>query len=655
VEPLKTHVQATTYYRPFQALPQIIFWQPTVKPSGAPLNTVREPRRLLTPIDKNIPQELKDRPNWVAYRPDKTPVNPKTGGNAKADDPATWGAFNQAVECYEARKGNGVAGIGYEFSANDPYAGVDLDKCRNPRTGEIEPWARAIIDRLKSYTEVSPSGCGVHILVAAKLPPRGNRKGQIEMYDSGRYFTMTGHHLKGTPTTIEDRQDELTALHTEIFGQDKKEAPKGPGPSPAYDLADSELIERARAARNGDKFDRLMSGDTSGHLSASEADLALCSILSFWTQDHSQIDRIFRTSGLYRNPGREKKWDRATAGSTYGAKTIEKVLSQTTENNTNSITKELWLRVKVCLEGGGFTPEEISYVTGFANKLEKPTSNINLPSDVREWVLSSNGVFESSDFVKEAGLSSLSSREFNKNLSKVFERLIKEGLIERVGPRRGCFRRIEKESAAIDFLNADCSTIFDLRWPAPFNLERLVNIYPKNIIVVAGTSNAGKTGLLLNVVRENMARHRVNYFSSEMGAEELRLRLEKFQLPINEWKFEASERSANFADAIDPTAVNIIDYFELTDNFYQVGGEIKKVFDRLTTGIAIIAIQKKEGQDLGRGAGFTLEKARLYISMEAGELKIVKGKNWAQPGHNPNGKVFRFKLVDGCRFLIKEG
>jgi len=307
--------------------------------------------------------------------------------------------------------------------------------------------------------------------------------------------------------------------------------------------------------------------------------------------------------------------------------------------------------VDKALKTAGWAEDRISEVLHILEQSESAKESFNLAAEVREWILSSNGVFLSSDFVREAGLSSMSSREFNKNLSKAFERLVKDEIIERAGARRGQFRRIEKESEIIDFANADCSTIFDLRWPAPFHLERLVNLYPKNIVVVAGASNAGKTALLLNLVRENMLQHRIIYFSSEMGPEELRLRLEKFGLAINSWRFEARERAANFADAITPDAVNIIDYFELTKDFYIIGGEIKKIFDRLTTGIAIIAIQKKEGQDLGRGGEFSLEKARLYLSMESGELKVLKGKNWAQPGHNPNGKVFKFKLVDGCRFM----
>ncbi|MGO9175720.1 MAG: hypothetical protein ACLQED_06205 [Desulfobaccales bacterium] len=277
---------------------------------------------------ETIPQELKARPQWVAFKPDKTPVNPKTGVNAQADNPSTWGEFGQAVKYYEARKGNGVSGIGYEFSFYDPYCGIDLDHCRNPETGEIEAWAREIISRLNSYTEISPSGTGIHILVKGKLPPGGDHQknlpdgGKIEVYDSLRYFTVTGQHLEGTPATIQDRDKELNTFHAEVIAKPKP-APKTPGPSPTLNMADSEIITQARCAKNGSKFDRLMAGDTGEYGGDdSAADMALCSILAFWTQDPGQIDRIFRTSGLYR-----AKWERQD----YRDRTITKALGGVTE------------------------------------------------------------------------------------------------------------------------------------------------------------------------------------------------------------------------------------------------------------------------------------------------------------------------------------
>lgn len=146
---------------------------------------------------ESVPEELKSYPQWVAYRAvpkaagkvDKIPVDPKTGRNAKADKPETWGTFDEACQAVSKY---GLAGIGFEFSKSDPFVGIDLDGCRDAETKAIEPWAQRWIDHFKSYTEVSPSGKGVHIIIKGQLPAGGNRKGAIEVYDSGRFFTVTG-------------------------------------------------------------------------------------------------------------------------------------------------------------------------------------------------------------------------------------------------------------------------------------------------------------------------------------------------------------------------------------------------------------------------------------------------------------------------------
>jgi len=177
-----------------------------------------------------VPVELRERPQWVAWKlvpnpgakkPRKVPIDPRTGIEANPTDPGTWGDPGTAVAAV-ARYG--LAGIGYVFDANDPFSGVDLDDCRNPQTGEIAPWARTIIAALDSYTEVSPSGTGVKIWVRAKLPPNARHNaayhgGRVEMYDSGRYFTVTAEHVPTTPTTTEDRQSELATLYTNVFGK----------------------------------------------------------------------------------------------------------------------------------------------------------------------------------------------------------------------------------------------------------------------------------------------------------------------------------------------------------------------------------------------------------------------------------------------------
>ena len=89
--------------------------------------------------------------------------------------------------------------------------GIDLDHCRDPQTGALEPWAQEIIDALNTYGEASPSGEGVRLFLLGKLPPHGRKRGNFEAYETARYVTVTGQHIDGTPTTIEDRQ--VTGAH----------------------------------------------------------------------------------------------------------------------------------------------------------------------------------------------------------------------------------------------------------------------------------------------------------------------------------------------------------------------------------------------------------------------------------------------------------
>jgi putative DNA primase/helicase len=159
------------------------------------------------------------------------------------------------------------------FTKDDPFCGVDLDCCLNSETGEVEPWAQEIIDALGSYTEISPSGTGIHILVRATLPDGPNRKEGFEMYGHGRYFTVSGRHLEGTPRTIESRQDEILALRQRVLGEPVNPVSlNGHGTQPqeaSNDLSDQEIVMKAAAADNAEKFRRLWAGDTSSYTSAS--------------------------------------------------------------------------------------------------------------------------------------------------------------------------------------------------------------------------------------------------------------------------------------------------------------------------------------------------------------------------------------------------
>jgi hypothetical protein len=232
------------------------------------------------------------------------------------------------------------------------------------------------------------------------------------------------------------------------------------------------------------------------------------------------------------------------------------------------------------------------------------------------------------------------------------KRLVDLGEIEPTGNKSGMYHKVDKRAETIDYLNAS-GEMLDVKWP--FGIEKLCGIMPKNIIVVTGSPDTGKTAFLLDFIRRNMNQHKCNYFSSEMGALELKSRLEKFpQLPLDSWKFKPYERSSNFADVIKPDEINVIDFLEIHQDFYLIGQWIKDIFDKLNKGIAVIAIQKNtgKGQDIARGGVGSLEKPRLYISLSNNPhtLKIVKAKNWVNDMINPNGLFMRYKIVGGCQF-----
>lgn len=267
--------------------------------------------------------ELRTLPQWVAFRlipsqkrpgkTDKIPVNPHNGKNASVTNPETWGTYDQAIDraCSDE-----LGGVGFVFTSSDPYIGIDLDGCIEG--GELEPWALAIIERLASYTETSPSGTGVHIITRGELPAGGNRKGQIELYATGRFLTWTGK-VYDAFSVIEERSTAIRALHGELFPS----IPVTPAPVIVAGQTDNELVTRAMAARDGASFSQLWHGDVTGYVSPSEADLALANKLAFWAgPDPERIDALFRQSGLYR-----PKWDQKHGGATYGRITIDKALA----------------------------------------------------------------------------------------------------------------------------------------------------------------------------------------------------------------------------------------------------------------------------------------------------------------------------------------
>ncbi|MDY6771249.1 MAG: hypothetical protein SV186_04845 [Candidatus Nanohaloarchaea archaeon] len=284
------------------------------------------------PVDAAaVPDALTDTDRWVCWqeeqrdgKPTKVPVDPATDGYASVSDPETWNGFNTAYRHYRGHRD--VAGVGYVFVADGPYVGVDLDDCRDPGTGALDEWAQDIITRLDSYTEVSPSGSGVHVIARGEKQDGKHRDDDVELYDRDRYFTVTGQRLDLTPGAIAERSEALQQVHDAYLADpdDGQQPAEPPTDNESEALTDAEIIERASNAENGEKFRRLWMGDTSGYPSHSEADQALCNILAFWTGgDEDRIEWLFNQSGLTR-----QKWNERPD---YRERTIQKAIKDCSE------------------------------------------------------------------------------------------------------------------------------------------------------------------------------------------------------------------------------------------------------------------------------------------------------------------------------------
>lgn len=249
----------------------------------------------------NIPAELRGCPQWVCWRYEdrqgnrtKIPTNPHTGANANIKK-GTWDF--ETVRAAADRHGWGV---GFVLTEADPYVAFDLDGVID-EAGRIQPWAGALARELGSYTERTPSGRGLRIIVRGSLPPGRRKVGQLELYDRDRYVTLTGWTDELRP--IADVGTVDFARYVWPF-----------------------VLWREVQARVPD----LWAGQWEGrYASQSEADLRLCGELVRTAMSlgvprddlAAVVDAAFRHSGLMRD-----KWDEPHGEKTYGGLTIEKAL-----------------------------------------------------------------------------------------------------------------------------------------------------------------------------------------------------------------------------------------------------------------------------------------------------------------------------------------
>jgi putative DNA primase/helicase len=290
---------------------------------------------------ENIPYELQELKQWVCWRKviadngktTKIPINPSTGKNAMSNNPNTWTNLLDAVY------GNTIHDLdGIGFMLENGYFGIDLDDCDEALKNEF-------ITHMQSYTEISQSGNGIHIICKGTLPKGKRRTKGIEMYETGRFFVMTGNTIGDYP--IIDGTEKIKYLHEKYLEPKTKKTKKTEQhQAEAVVLDDNDILVKAQNSKNGAAFKMLFDGEWEAlnYPSQSEADLALCNILAFWTgKNNHQMDRLFRMSGLYRD-----KWDRRQSGTTYGAITIQQAINNATSIYTSAYNddSEIYVNAK---------------------------------------------------------------------------------------------------------------------------------------------------------------------------------------------------------------------------------------------------------------------------------------------------------------------
>lgn len=276
---------------------------------------------------------------------------------------------------------------------------------------------------------------------------------------------------------------------------------------------------------------------------------------------------------------------------------------------------------------------------------------------IEEWISLVTGQFSVRDIWAELGIESFQGKH---HLRTILNRLQQKGIVKSLS-RDGTYRKIDTEAKVIEWQSANPLNTLPLKFP--FGLEEHCRIYPKSIIIVAGSKNAGKTAFLYNFIQLNMGRGTIDLFNSETGPEQMLERFTPLDIP-KPAPFKVYERYDNFADVIHPDHISVIDYLDFNSEVYLVGAEIDAIFRKLNTGVAVIGLQKPPptvtfvkgvkkvyDRDLAYGGGFTAKRAVLYISMGSNKLKLVYVKIPKNPRVNPNNMSWAFSVAeDGVHF-----
>jgi hypothetical protein len=599
----------------------------------------------------NVPSELKTKKCWVGFelvwddgrqKYSKVPKIATNGSNASSTDPSTWSSFEEA-------KNGPWDVVGCVVSKEDKLCVIDVD-------GIVD---YKLARKIGSYAEISPSGEGTRILVKGSLPEGAkNKVGDYEIYDHSRCFTLTGNVIVDAP--IKENQAAINDYVEKYVGYRTSSAEAENVDFDRKKLSEDDIEELKIRVQVNPTFAKLVVANTeefadeNGEIDRSEVDYALVKeMFSLFGNDPGKVEAACFWTKLKRD-----KWNEARGDSTYLRYTIANAQKEMLDNGEMPDVEE-----------------------------KEEEKKLSMKERIEEFIEEIDGVFTNGDVDAELGIK---TKEEKTNRRKALSRLVKDGKIKRYGQKSGTYRKVKQELNYMNIFDAKVQNVF---LPLPLGLSEMVAPMPKNIIVCAGASNAGKTTFsmdlahkILNYKAKEIKSTRtfemfaisrtegkplsvlineqingksepinVLYFTSEMGTQEFNFKANLFEGGINSWRhknLKVIDQMDCFSDAIDPNGINIIDYLEMHDKFWLVGEDIRAIHDKLGNGIAFINIQKADHKTVGKGGSTTKEKARLYITLDNNEdygftCKIEKCKIPLNPAHNPNNKTIDFQIKNG--------
>lgn len=488
-----------------------------------------------------IPNELKQYKNWVIWNDKKVPFDPKTGKTASSNDPATWGTFeeaNKGVKKYRKE------GIGFVFSKSDPFVGIDLDGLKGLRNGNMPRKARELVKALNSYTEISPSGKGLHIIVKGKLHGPGINADGIEIYDKKRYFTVTGNHYPGTPL-------EICRMENLVIKLERK-----------YGTVD---IKTGRNIAGWQ--DEVLHGVSSGARHATALKLA-----NLWFARGASVAEVEFLLIEWNKRNKQPKQGLSSPDQ----KELQDILrdAQRHVNNEAPIAERVQAYVDEVEPGEHFTNRDIYE----SIELKTPENKA-------------------------------AARQHLKRL-KDAQKIVTTGI-------NGRWKKLNLEIEVMDLKNANQE---ERKIWLPCELHRLVRLYEKNIVVIAGAPDGGKTAWAMQIAYKNIGKfERIIYCNSESGAQEFAKRVHE-AYDIDRWEggIQTLDREDDFDQIVgtNPDGLTVVDYLEIPDKYYLVDGLLSKMHHALGRGICVVCLQKNRGVALGDGGSKSLRKPRLYITLE---------------------------------------